>query len=73
MKQRRLGSGFRVRNVQRRTEGEFDGRTALIEAPCAEKSPRTRAVGGSLKHSQLISTDFSGGNEDETGDERAKR
>lgn len=27
--------------------------TALIEAPCAKKSPRTRAVGGYLKHKTI--------------------
>ena len=67
-----LFSRFRVRDVRWERKGGFEQCTALIEAPCAAKSPRTRAVGASLKHRQLISTDFSGENEDETGERREK-
>lgn len=69
---RLLFARFRVKDARREREGGFEQSTALIEAPCAKKSPRARAVGGSLKHRQLISTDFSGENEDETGKRRVK-
>lgn len=42
-------------------EERYEQCTALIEAPCAKKSPRTRAVGGYLKHKTI-----------DLGDERSR-